>query len=148
MEIKENKNANYPLLIKDLVKELLKDDFVHFKILCANEVHHFNKEDGSVIELSDAFGSEDVLLSASGTRSGVGIIGSFLSLGSITPSLGSISSLSSFISGDVCWLSGVTDTSGDVMGVLSFLSFLSSFLYYNIKNTLNTVHPKQSQHTP
>ena len=51
MEIKENKNANYPLLIKDLVKELLKDDFVHFKILCANEVHHFNKEDGSVIEI-------------------------------------------------------------------------------------------------
>ena len=34
MEIKSNKSANYPLLIDDLVKELLKDDFVHFKILC------------------------------------------------------------------------------------------------------------------
>ena len=40
MEIKSNKSAEYPLLIKDLVKELLKDDFVHFKILCASEVHH------------------------------------------------------------------------------------------------------------
>ena len=26
MEIKSNKSANYPLLIDDLVKELLKDD--------------------------------------------------------------------------------------------------------------------------
>ena len=55
MEIKENKNADYPLLIKDLVKELLKDDFVHFKILCANEVHHFNKEDDSVIEFEETY---------------------------------------------------------------------------------------------
>ena len=47
MEIKRNEGAKYPLLIKDLVKELLKDDFVHFKILCANEVHHFSKEDDS-----------------------------------------------------------------------------------------------------
>ena len=37
MEIKENKGLNFPPLIDDLVKELLKDDFVHFKILCANE---------------------------------------------------------------------------------------------------------------
>ena len=58
MEIKENKNADYPLLIKDLVKELLKDDFVHFKILCANEVHHFNKEDDSVIEFEETYVKE------------------------------------------------------------------------------------------
>ena len=45
MEIKSGKGKDYPPLIKDLVKELLKDDFVHFKILCANEVHHFNKEE-------------------------------------------------------------------------------------------------------
>ena len=58
MEIKSNKSANYPLLIKDLVKELLKDDFVHFKILCANEVHHFNKEDGSIIEFEETYVKE------------------------------------------------------------------------------------------
>ena len=55
MEIKSNKSANYPLLIDDLVKELLKDDFVHFKILCANEVHHFNKEDDSIIEFEETY---------------------------------------------------------------------------------------------
>ena len=49
MEIKSKKSAEYPPLIKDLVKELLKDDFVHFKILCANEVHHFNKEENTII---------------------------------------------------------------------------------------------------
>ena len=43
MEIKENKGLNFPPLIDDLVKELLKDDFGHLKILCANEIHHFNK---------------------------------------------------------------------------------------------------------
>ena len=50
MEIRYNKNANNPPLIEDLVNELLKDDFVHFKILCANEVHHFHKEDDTIIE--------------------------------------------------------------------------------------------------
>ena len=49
MKIKSSKSTDYPPLIKDLVTELLKDDFVHFKILCANEVHHFNKEDDTVI---------------------------------------------------------------------------------------------------
>ena len=34
MEIKNTKGKAYPPLIKDLVDELLKDDFVHFKILC------------------------------------------------------------------------------------------------------------------
>ena len=58
MEIKSNKSANYPLLIDDLVKELLKDDFVHFKILCANEVHHFNKEDDSIIEFEETYVKE------------------------------------------------------------------------------------------
>ena len=53
MEIKSGKGKDYPPLIKDLVKELLKDDFVHFKILCANEVHHFNKEEDTIIEERD-----------------------------------------------------------------------------------------------
>ena len=30
MEIKSNKSANYPLLIDDLVKELLKDEIIRF----------------------------------------------------------------------------------------------------------------------
>ena len=50
MEIKYNKQEKLPPLIEDLVNELTKDDFVHFKILCANEVHHFHKEDDNVIE--------------------------------------------------------------------------------------------------
>ena len=50
MEIKYDKNSKLPPLIEDLVDELLKDDFVHFKILCANEVHHFHKEDDTVIQ--------------------------------------------------------------------------------------------------
>ena len=50
MEIKYDKNSKLPPLIEDLVEELLKDDFVHFKILCANEVHHFHKEDDTVIQ--------------------------------------------------------------------------------------------------
>ena len=58
MEIKNIKGVKYPPLIKDLVKELLKDDFVHFKILCANEVHHFNKEDDSVIEFQETYMKE------------------------------------------------------------------------------------------
>ena len=58
MEIKSNKSANYPLLIDDLVKELLKDDFVHFKILCANEVHHFHKEDDSIIQFEQTYMKE------------------------------------------------------------------------------------------
>jgi len=58
MEIKRNEGAKYPLLIKDLVKELLKDDFVHFKILCANEVHHFSKEDDSIIEFQETYMKE------------------------------------------------------------------------------------------
>ena len=58
MEIKNTKGKNYPPLIKDLVKELLKDDFVHFKILCADEVHHFNKEDDSIIEFEETYVKE------------------------------------------------------------------------------------------
>ena len=50
MEIKSAKGKEYPPLIKDLVKELLKDDFVHFKILCANEVHHFNKNEDTYVK--------------------------------------------------------------------------------------------------
>ncbi|MBE6489991.1 MAG: hypothetical protein E7Z83_03930 [Methanobrevibacter sp.] len=55
MEIKYNKNANNPPLIEDLVNELLKDDFVHFKVLCANEVHHFNKEEETIIEFQQTY---------------------------------------------------------------------------------------------
>ena len=55
MEIKYNKNVTNPPLIEDLVNELLKDDFVHFKVLCANEVHHFNKEDETVIEFQQTY---------------------------------------------------------------------------------------------
>ena len=58
MEIKENKKANYSLLIKEMIKEQLKDDFKKKKILCANEVHHFNKEDGSVIEFEETYVKE------------------------------------------------------------------------------------------
>ena len=58
MEIKNTKGKDYPPLIKDLVKELLKDDFVHFKILCADEVHHFNKEDDSIIEFEETYVKE------------------------------------------------------------------------------------------
>lgn len=58
MEIKYDKTSNLPPLIVDLVDELLKDDFVHFKILCANEVHHFNKEDDSIIEFQATYMKE------------------------------------------------------------------------------------------
>jgi hypothetical protein len=58
MEIKSKKTTEYPPLIKDLVKELLKDDFVHFKILCANEVHHFNKSEDTVIEFAETYVKE------------------------------------------------------------------------------------------
>ena len=58
MEIKYNRNETLPPLIEDLVDELLKDDFVHFKILCANEVHHFNKEDDSIIEFEVSYMKE------------------------------------------------------------------------------------------
>lgn len=58
MEIKSSKGTDYPLLIKDLVKELLKDDFVHFKILCGNEVHHFNKEEDTIIEFEETYMKE------------------------------------------------------------------------------------------
>ena len=58
MEIKSGKGKDYPPLIKDLVKELLKDDFVHFKILCANEVHHFNKEEDTIIEFEETYVKE------------------------------------------------------------------------------------------
>ena len=50
MQIKCKKEEKLPTLIEDLVNELQKDDFVHFKILCANEVHHFHKEDDTIIE--------------------------------------------------------------------------------------------------
>jgi hypothetical protein len=58
MEIKSSKGVNYPPLIKDLVKELLKDDFVHFKILCANEVHHFNKKENTIISFEETYMKE------------------------------------------------------------------------------------------
>lgn len=58
MEIKSEINDNFPALIQDLVEELLKDDFVHFKLLCANEVHHFNKEDDSIIEFEETYMKE------------------------------------------------------------------------------------------
>lgn len=58
MEIKYDKNANNPPLIDDLVNELLKDDFIHFKILCANEVHHFQKDDDSIIEFKQTYMKE------------------------------------------------------------------------------------------
>lgn len=58
MEIRSSKLTHYPPLIKDLVKELLKDDFVHFKILCANEVHHFNKETDCIIEFQETYVKE------------------------------------------------------------------------------------------
>lgn len=58
MEIKSNKITKYPPMIKDLVNELLKDDFVHFKLLCANEVHHFNKETDCIIEFKDGYMKE------------------------------------------------------------------------------------------
>ncbi|MGN0177165.1 MAG: hypothetical protein ACI389_04970 [Methanobrevibacter sp.] len=41
-----------------MVNELLKDDFVHFKILCANEVHHFNKEDNSIIDFETTYNKD------------------------------------------------------------------------------------------
>ena len=50
MQIEYNKEEKLPPLIEDLVNELQKDDFVHFKILCANEVHHFHKEEDTIIE--------------------------------------------------------------------------------------------------
>ena len=58
MEIKNTKGKAYPPLIKDLVDELLKDDFVHFKILCANEVHHFDKEENTIIEFQETYVKE------------------------------------------------------------------------------------------
>ena len=58
MEIKYNKNVKNPPLIEDLVNELLKDDFVHLKVLCANEVHHFDIEDDSIIEFQQTYVKE------------------------------------------------------------------------------------------
>lgn len=58
MEIKYDKKANYPPLIEDLVQELLKDDFVHFKILCANEVHHFDRKTECIIQFEEEYVKE------------------------------------------------------------------------------------------
>ncbi|AMD17915.1 hypothetical protein TL18_07680 [Methanobrevibacter sp. YE315] len=58
MEIKYDKDSKLPPLIEDLVDELLKDDFVHFKILCANEVHHFHKEDDTIIQFEVTYMKE------------------------------------------------------------------------------------------
>ena len=58
MEIKSGKSKEYPPLIKDLVAELLKDDFVHFKILCGNEIHHFNKKEDTIIQFEETYMKE------------------------------------------------------------------------------------------
>lgn len=58
MEINYDKNSELPPLIVDLVDELLKDDFVHFKILCANEVHHFDKQEDTIIEFQRTYMKE------------------------------------------------------------------------------------------
>ena len=58
MEIISKISENFPPYIKDLVYELLKGDFVHFKILCANEVHHFNKEEDTIIEFAETYVKE------------------------------------------------------------------------------------------
>lgn len=58
MEIEFDKNKTYPPLIEDLVNELLKDDFVHFKILCANEVHHFSRDEDTVIKFEQTYVKE------------------------------------------------------------------------------------------
>ena len=58
MEIKRDDKVKYPSMIDDLVEELLKDDFVHFKLLCANEVHDFNKETECIIEFKDKYMKE------------------------------------------------------------------------------------------
>ena len=42
MEIKSNKSANYPLLIDDLVKELLKDVLMKFIILIKKMIQSLN----------------------------------------------------------------------------------------------------------
>ena len=55
MEIKYDKGAKYPPMIDDFVKELIKNDFVHFKLLCANEVHHFNKETECIIKFEEGY---------------------------------------------------------------------------------------------
>lgn len=58
MEIRYDKNADNPPLIDDLVNELLKGDFIHFKILCANEVHHFHNDDDSIITFERTYMKE------------------------------------------------------------------------------------------
>ncbi|WP_297828281.1 hypothetical protein [uncultured Methanobrevibacter sp.] len=58
MEIEFDKTKTYPPLIEDLVNELLKDDFVHFKILCANEVHHFSKDEDTIIKFEQTYVKE------------------------------------------------------------------------------------------
>ena len=58
MEIKAEKGIKYPPLIKDLVKELLKDDYVHIKVLCGSEVHNFDKESDAIIEFKETYFKE------------------------------------------------------------------------------------------
>ena len=58
MEIKHNKGGNYPALIADLIEELIKDDFVHFKVLSASEVHHFHKEEDTIIQFEEDYMKE------------------------------------------------------------------------------------------
>ncbi len=58
MKIEFDKTKTYPPLIEDLVNELLKDDFVHFKILCANEVHHFSKDEDTIIKFEQTYVKE------------------------------------------------------------------------------------------
>ena len=58
MEIKYTKGEEHPPMIEDLIQELIKDDFVHFKVLCASEVHHFHKEDESIIQFEDGYMKE------------------------------------------------------------------------------------------
>ena len=58
MEIKHEKGNDYPPMIKDLIDELVKDDFMHFKVLSASEVHHFHKEDDSIIQFEEEYMKE------------------------------------------------------------------------------------------
>ena len=55
MEIKYNLGEDCPSIIKDLVNELAKDEFVSFRLTSKNETHDFFKVENSVVEFKEDY---------------------------------------------------------------------------------------------
>lgn len=55
MEIKYNLGEDCPGMIKDLVDELSKDEFVSFRLASQNETYNFFKVEDSVVEFKEDY---------------------------------------------------------------------------------------------